>query len=65
MVYKFVFKYEKFINVWVNVIGGVSLNSGGNILLYGISVGVDVYFNEKVEVIVGGFGSYGYSFFNN
>lgn len=43
----------------------MSLNNGGNVLLYGISVGVDVYFNGEVEVIVGGFGSYGYSFFNN
>ncbi|GAA9918403.1 hypothetical protein VN0835_07160 [Helicobacter pylori] len=58
-------KYEKPTNVWANAIGGASLNSGGNTSLYGTSAGVDAYLNEKVEAIVGGFGSYGYSSFNN
>ncbi|WQY19102.1 vacuolating cytotoxin autotransporter [Helicobacter pylori] len=65
VVYKFAPKYEKPTNVWANAIGGASLNSGGNTSLYGTSAGVDAYLNEKVEAIVGGFGSYGYSSFNN
>ncbi len=65
VLYQFAPKYEKPTNVWANAIGGASLNSGGNTSLYGTSAGVDAYLNEKVEAIVGGFGSYGYSSFNN
>ncbi|GAA6794925.1 autotransporter vacuolating cytotoxin VacA [Helicobacter pylori] len=65
VLYQFAPKYEKPTNVWANAIGGASLNSGGNTSLYGTSTGVDAYLNEKVEAIVGGFGSYGYSSFNN
>ncbi|GHQ05700.1 vacuolating cytotoxin autotransporter [Helicobacter pylori] len=65
VLYQFAPKYEKPTNVWANAIGGTSLNSGGNTSLYGTSAGVDAYLNEKVEAIVGGFGSYGYSSFNN
>ncbi|KNE06147.1 vacuolating cyotoxin family protein [Helicobacter pylori] len=65
VLYQFAPKYEKPTNVWANAIGGASLNSGGNTSLYGTSAGVDAYLNEKVEAIVGGFGSYGYSSFSN
>ncbi|GAA7372058.1 autotransporter vacuolating cytotoxin VacA [Helicobacter pylori] len=65
VLYQFAPKYEKPTNVWANAIGGTSLNNGGNTSLYGTSAGVDAYLNEKVEAIVGGFGSYGYSSFNN
>ncbi|GAA8121285.1 autotransporter vacuolating cytotoxin VacA [Helicobacter pylori] len=65
VLYQFAPKYEKPTNVWANAIGGASLNSGGNTSLYGTSTGVDAYLNEKVEAIVGGFGSYGYSSFSN
>ncbi len=65
VLYQFAPKYEKPTNVWANAIGGTSLNSGGNTSLYGTSAGVDAYLNEKVEAIVGGFGSYGYSSFSN
>ncbi|GAA7128629.1 autotransporter vacuolating cytotoxin VacA [Helicobacter pylori] len=65
VLYQFAPKYEKPTNVWANAIGGASLNSGGNASLYGTSAGVDAYLNEKVEAIVGGFGSYGYSSFSN
>ncbi|QQW89178.1 vacuolating cyotoxin family protein [Helicobacter pylori] len=65
VLYQFAPKYEKPTNVWANAIGGASLNSGGNTSLYGTSAGVDAYLNEKVQAIVGGFGSYGYSSFNN
>ncbi|MGG2409378.1 vacuolating cyotoxin family protein [Helicobacter pylori] len=65
VLYQFAPKYEKPTNVWANAIGGASLNSGGNTSLYGTSAGVDAYLNEKVEAIVGGFGSYGYSSFND
>ncbi len=65
VLYQFAPKYEKPTNVWANAIGGASLNNGGNASLYGTSVGVDAYLNEQVEAIVGGFGSYGYSSFNN
>ncbi len=43
----------------------LSLSNGGNASLYGTSAGVDAYLNGQVEAIVGGFGSYGYSSFNN
>ncbi|GAA9447495.1 autotransporter vacuolating cytotoxin VacA [Helicobacter pylori] len=65
VLYQFAPKYEKPTNVWANAIGGASLNSGGNTSLYGTSAGVDAYLNGEVEAIVGGFGSYGYSSFNN
>ncbi|MGL2852181.1 vacuolating cytotoxin autotransporter [Helicobacter pylori] len=65
VLYQFAPKYEKPTNVWANAIGGTSLNSGGNASLYGTSAGVDAYLNGNVEAIVGGFGSYGYSSFNN
>ncbi|GAA7670735.1 vacuolating cytotoxin autotransporter [Helicobacter pylori] len=65
VLYQFAPKYEKPTNVWANAIGGTSLNNGGNASLYGTSAGVDAYLNEKVEAIVGGFGSYGYSSFSN
>ncbi|WQS55046.1 vacuolating cytotoxin autotransporter [Helicobacter pylori] len=65
VLYQFAPKYEKPTNVWANAIGGASLNSGGNASLYGTSAGVDAYLNGNVEAIVGGFGSYGYSSFNN
>ncbi|WQT01451.1 vacuolating cytotoxin autotransporter [Helicobacter pylori] len=65
VVYKFAPKYEKSTNVWANAIGGASLNSGSNASLYGASTGVDTYTSGNVEAIVGGFGSYGYSSFNN
>ncbi|MGH1608840.1 vacuolating cyotoxin family protein, partial [Helicobacter pylori] len=65
VLYQFAPKYEKPTNVWANAIGGTSLNSGGNASLYGTSAGVDAYLNGEVEAIVGGFGSYGYSSFNN
>ncbi|MGL2874536.1 vacuolating cytotoxin autotransporter [Helicobacter pylori] len=65
VLYQFAPKYEKPTNVWANAIGGASLNSGGNASLYGTSAGVDAYLNGEVEAIVGGFGSYGYSSFNN
>ncbi|GAA7784991.1 autotransporter vacuolating cytotoxin VacA [Helicobacter pylori] len=65
VLYQFAPKYEKPTNVWANAIGGASLNSGGNTSLYGTSTGVDAYLNGEVEAIVGGFGSYGYSSFNN
>ncbi|GAA8477028.1 autotransporter vacuolating cytotoxin VacA [Helicobacter pylori] len=65
VLYQFAPKYEKPTNVWANAIGGASLNNGGNASLYGTSAGVDAYLNEKVEAIVGGFGSYGYSSFSN
>ncbi|GAA8215010.1 autotransporter vacuolating cytotoxin VacA [Helicobacter pylori] len=65
VLYQFAPKYEKPTNVWANAIGGASLNSGGNTSLYGTSAGVDAYLSEKVEAIVGGFGSYGYSSFSN
>nr|BAD51775.1 vacuolating cytotoxin A [Helicobacter pylori]BAD51776.1 vacuolating cytotoxin A [Helicobacter pylori] len=65
VLYQFAPKYEKPTNVWANAIGGASLNSGGNASLYGTSAGVDPYLNGNVEAIVGGFGSYGYSSFNN
>ncbi len=65
VLYQFAPKYEKPTNVWANAIGGTSLNSGGNASLYGTSAGVDAYLNGQVEAIVGGFGSYGYSSFNN
>ncbi|GAA7422401.1 autotransporter vacuolating cytotoxin VacA [Helicobacter pylori] len=65
VLYQFAPKYEKPTNVWANAIGGASLNSGGNTSLYGTSAGIDAYLNEKVEAIVGGFGSYGYSSFSN
>ncbi len=65
VLYQFAPKYEKPTNVWANAIGGASLNSGGNTSLYGTSAGVDAYLNGQVEAIVGGFGSYGYSSFNN
>ncbi|GAA8131071.1 autotransporter vacuolating cytotoxin VacA [Helicobacter pylori] len=65
VLYQFAPKYEKPTNVWANAIGGASLNSGGNTSLYGTSAGVDTYLNGEVEAIVGGFGSYGYSSFNN
>ncbi len=65
VLYQFAPKYEKPTNVWANAIGGASLNSGGNASLYGTSAGVDAYLNGQVEAIVGGFGSYGYSSFNN
>ncbi|WQY50428.1 vacuolating cytotoxin autotransporter [Helicobacter pylori] len=65
VLYQFAPKYEKPTNVWANAIGGTSLNNGSNASLYGTSAGVDAYLNEKVEAIVGGFGSYGYSSFNN
>ncbi|WRA99175.1 vacuolating cytotoxin autotransporter [Helicobacter pylori] len=65
VLYQFAPKYEKPTNVWANAIGGTSLNSGGNTSLYGTSAGVDAYLNGEVEAIVGGFGSYGYSSFNN
>ncbi|MGL2824923.1 vacuolating cytotoxin autotransporter [Helicobacter pylori] len=65
VLYQFAPKYEKPTNVWANAIGGTSLNNGGNTSLYGTSAGVDAYLNEKVEAIVGGFGSYGYSSFSN
>ncbi|GAA9202052.1 autotransporter vacuolating cytotoxin VacA [Helicobacter pylori] len=65
VLYQFSPKYEKPTNVWANAIGGASLNSGGNTSLYGTSAGVDAYLNGEVEAIVGGFGSYGYSSFNN
>ncbi|ADO05607.1 vacuolating cyotoxin family protein [Helicobacter pylori] len=65
VLYQFAPKYEKPTNVWANAIGGASLNNGGNTSLYGTSAGVDAYLNGEVEAIVGGFGSYGYSSFNN
>ncbi|MGL2688503.1 autotransporter vacuolating cytotoxin VacA [Helicobacter pylori] len=65
VLYQFAPKYEKPTNVWANAIGGASLNNGGNASLYGTSAGVDAYLNGQVEAIVGGFGSYGYSSFNN
>ncbi|WP_121017530.1 vacuolating cyotoxin family protein [Helicobacter pylori] len=65
VLYQFAPKYEKPTNVWANAIGGTSLNSGGNASLYGTSAGLDAYLNGNVEAIVGGFGSYGYSSFNN
>ncbi|GAA9217933.1 autotransporter vacuolating cytotoxin VacA [Helicobacter pylori] len=65
VLYQFAPKYEKPTNVWANAIGGASLNSGGNTSLYGTSAGVDAYLNGEVEAIVGGFGSYGYSSFND
>ncbi|MFA4883425.1 vacuolating cytotoxin autotransporter [Helicobacter pylori] len=65
VLYQFAPKYEKPTNVWANAIGGTSLNNGGNASLYGTSAGVDAYLNGEVEAIVGGFGSYGYSSFNN
>ncbi|GAA7233305.1 autotransporter vacuolating cytotoxin VacA [Helicobacter pylori] len=65
VLYQFAPKYEKPTNVWANAIGGASLNSGGNTSLYGTSAGVDAYLNGEVEASVGGFGSYGYSSFNN
>ncbi|WQS29243.1 vacuolating cytotoxin autotransporter [Helicobacter pylori] len=65
VVYKFAPKYEKSTNVWANAIGGASVNSGSNASLYGASTGVDTYTSGNVEAIVGGFGSYGYSSFNN
>ncbi len=65
VLYQFAPKYEKPTNVWANAIGGASLNNGGNTSLYGTSAGVDAYLNGQVEAIVGGFGSYGYSSFNN
>ncbi len=65
VLYQFAPKYEKPTNVWANAIGGTSLNNGGNASLYGTSAGVDAYLNGQVEAIVGGFGSYGYSSFNN
>ncbi len=65
VVYKFAPKYEKSTNLWANAIGGASLNSGSNASLYGASTGVDTYTSGNVEAIVGGFGSYGYSSFNN
>ncbi len=65
VLYQFAPKYEKPTNVWANAIGGASLNNGGNASLYGTSAGVDAYLNGEVEAIVGGFGSYGYSSFNN
>ncbi len=65
VLYQFAPKYEKPTNVLANAIGGASLNSGGNTSLYGTSAGVDAYLNGGVEAIVGGFGSYGYSSFNN
>ncbi|WQZ66912.1 vacuolating cytotoxin autotransporter [Helicobacter pylori] len=65
VLYQFAPKYEKPTNVWANAIGGTSLNSGSNASLYGTSAGVDAYLNGEVEAIVGGFGSYGYSSFNN
>ncbi len=65
VLYQFAPKYEKPTNVWANAIGGTSLNNGSNASLYGTSAGVDAYLNGEVEAIVGGFGSYGYSSFNN
>ncbi|MFP6116087.1 vacuolating cytotoxin autotransporter [Helicobacter pylori] len=65
VLYQFAPKYEKPTNVWANAIGGASVNSGSNASLYGTSAGVDAYLNGEVEAIVGGFGSYGYSSFNN
>ncbi|EJC37521.1 vacuolating cytotoxin autotransporter [Helicobacter pylori Hp P-28b] len=65
VLYQFAPKYEKPTNVWANAIGGASLNSGSNASLYGTSAGVDAFLNGNVEAIVGGFGSYGYSSFNN
>ncbi|WQZ23183.1 vacuolating cytotoxin autotransporter [Helicobacter pylori] len=65
VLYQFAPKYEKPTNVWANAIGGTSLNNGSNASLYGTSAGVDAYLNGQVEAIVGGFGSYGYSSFNN
>ncbi len=65
VLYQFAPKYEKPTNVWANAIGGTSLNNGGNASLYGTSAGIDAYLNGQVEAIVGGFGSYGYSSFNN
>ncbi|GAA8934772.1 autotransporter vacuolating cytotoxin VacA [Helicobacter pylori] len=65
VLYQFAPKYEKPTNVWANAIGGTSLNNGGNASLYGTSAGVDAYLNGKLEAIVGGFGSYGYSSFSN
>ncbi len=65
VLYQFAPKYEKPTNVWANAIGGASLNNGSNASLYGTSAGVDAYLNGQVEAIVGGFGSYGYSSFNN
>ncbi|RVY96533.1 autotransporter vacuolating cytotoxin VacA [Helicobacter pylori] len=65
VLYQFAPKYEKPTNVWANAIGGTSLNNSGNASLYGTSAGVDAYLNGNVEAIVGGFGSYGYSSFNN
>ncbi len=65
VLYQFAPKYEKPTNVWANAIGGASLNNGSNASLYGTSAGVDAYLNGEVEAIVGGFGSYGYSSFNN
>ncbi|WRA38644.1 vacuolating cytotoxin autotransporter [Helicobacter pylori] len=65
VLYQFAPKYEKPTNVWANAIGGASLNNGGNTSLYGTSAGVDAYLNGEVQAIVGGFGSYGYSSFNN
>ncbi|MGL2793245.1 vacuolating cytotoxin autotransporter [Helicobacter pylori] len=65
VLYQFAPKYEKPTNVWANAIGGTSLNNGSNASLYGTSAGVDAYLNGNVEAIVGGFGSYGYSSFNN
>ncbi|MBH0271864.1 autotransporter outer membrane beta-barrel domain-containing protein [Helicobacter pylori] len=65
VLYQFAPKYEKPTNVWANAIGGAILNNGGNASLYGTSAGVDAYLNGEVEAIVGGFGSYGYSSFNN
>ncbi len=65
VVYKFAPKYEKSTNLWANAIGGASVNSGSNASLYGASTGVDTYTSGNVEAIVGGFGSYGYSSFNN
>ncbi|AFI05402.1 vacuolating cyotoxin family protein [Helicobacter cetorum] len=66
VLYQFAPKYEKPANVWANAIGGASLSNGGNTSLYGTSAGMDTYIEgENVEAIVGGFGSYGYSSFNN
>ncbi|RKV59302.1 autotransporter outer membrane beta-barrel domain-containing protein, partial [Helicobacter pylori] len=65
VLYQFAPRYEKPTNVWANAIGGTSLNNGSNASLYGTSAGVDAYLNGEVEAIVGGFGSYGYSSFNN